>query len=112
MIKTIKEHTALIVAVALFFIAPRVLRWIDPTSAAYDPGILHTIFVVFIAFSAYQWATWSITKTLWPDIGQYFKSGIFGNDFKSLPAKYKVPIALALYFTILASLVLLTVAVL
>lgn len=111
-IKTLKEYAALIAVVILFFIAPYILRMIDPTTASFDPGILHTIFAVLVMYAIYQAITWSITKTLWPAIGDYMKIGFFNNDFKSLKPLQKVLISLGLYFAILLSFILITIAIL
>ncbi|MDX3917464.1 MULTISPECIES: hypothetical protein [Olivibacter] len=109
--KSIKEYSALIVALILFFAAPYVLRLIDPTTAAFDPGILHTIFIVVVAYAIYQAITWSITKNLWSEIGLFIKQD-FNTAFRALDNKTKVLISLGLYFIILLMLVLLTIAVL
>lgn len=110
--KKLKEYAALIASLFAFFIIPYFLRWIDPATAAFDPGILHTIFVVLLSFSIYQFIAWSVLKTLWQAVGDYMKSGLWEHDFKDLDKRTKVLIALFLYFTIFIILVLLTIAVL
>lgn len=110
-IKSIKEYSALIVALILFFVSPYVLRWIDPTTAAFDPGILHTIFIVVVAYAIYQAITWSITKNLWSEIGKFIRND-FNTAFRNLDDRSKVLISLGVYFIILLMFVLLTIAIL
>lgn len=110
-IKTLKEYSALVVTIALFFVIPYVLRWIDPTTASFDPGVLHTVFAALVMYAIYQAVTWSITKTLWPGIGRYMK-GSFGDDFDNLKPQPKILISMGLYFIILLSFILITIAIL
>ncbi len=110
--KWIQENSMIVMLLVLFFAAPYALRSVDPTAASFDAGILHTIVVVCFAFSVFQACTWSVVKTIWPDIGHYFRTGFFKDDFKRLSPEKKVPISLAVYFIIFISFVILTCAVL
>jgi len=110
--KKLKEYIALAMVFVVFFTIPYILRWIDPSAAVFDPGILHTIFVVLVAYSVYQFVAWSVLKTIWSAVGDYMKSGLWAHDFKDLDTRTKVFIGLGLYFAIFIILVLLTIAVL
>lgn len=110
--KWLKENSMIVVLLGLFFLVPLALRFIDDTSASFDPGILHSIVLVCVIYAIFQACTWSIVKTIWPDVGSYFESS-FSHDFRGeIKNRDKVIISLALYFTILLSLIILTCAVL
>lgn len=109
--KWLKENSMIVVLLGLFFIVPVLLRIVDDTAAAFDAGILHSIVLVCVIFAVFQACTWSIVKTIWPDIGIYFKTR-FSNDYNVLDGKYRLAVALGVYFTILLTLSLLTCAIL
>lgn len=110
--KWLKENSMIVVLLGLFFTVPLALRFIDDTSAAFDPGILHSIVLVCVIYAIFQACTWSIVKTIWPDIGDYFKR-FFSLDFKGeITSRDKIIISLSVYFVILISLIILTCAVL
>lgn len=105
--KTIKEYTALIIMVALFFISTTVLRWLDPTAATFDAGVLQVINLTLVKMAVYSIVTWSIFQTIWPDLAIYFKSS-FSSEFLTLKPCQKIFISLFVYFFYLLSLVLLS----
>lgn len=108
--KWMKENSMIVVLLGLFFIVPYFLRTVDETAAAFDAGILHSIILVCVVFSIFQACTWSIVKTIWPDIGHYFKYW-FGGEYKILDQREKMRVALFVYFIILMSLVLIFIGV-
>lgn len=109
--KWLKENSMIIVLLGLFFVVPVLLRTVDETAAAFDAGILHSVVLVCVIFAIYQACTWSIVKTIWPDVGIYFKTR-FSSDYNLLNGKYRLLVALSVYFTILLTLTLLTCAIL
>ncbi|MBB2149175.1 hypothetical protein [Pedobacter gandavensis] len=105
--KTLKEYTALIVAVLLFFVSPFILHYLDPVAATYDAGVFQVINLAVIQFCVYMAITWTVVKNIWPAIGQYFKTS-FNHDFKDLSKWQKVSISLSVYFLVFLFLVLLS----
>lgn len=108
--KWLKENSMIVVLLGLFFIVPYFLRQVDETAAAFDAGILHSIILTCVVFSIFQACTWSIVKTIWPDIGWYFKYW-FSHRFKHEDRGKQLKIALFIYFFILLSLVLIFVGI-
>lgn len=106
-IQFLKEHFAILGALATFFIYPYVIRWIEPTAATYDAGVLQIIVITIIMFTIFQWAVWQVVKNLWPELGRYFKTE-FNSDFKSLDKWQKQKISLCIYFSLFAALVVLS----
>ena len=101
-ISFIKEHLAIVLAIASFFLYPYVIRLIDPTAATYDAGVLQIIVISIIMLTIFQWATWRIVNGLWPALADYAKH-FFNNDFKSLPSWQKIKVFLFVYFSLLAA---------
>lgn len=110
-IKTIKENSMIAFLLALFFLIPFALRFIDNTSAAFDPGILHSVVLSCLIFAIFQACTWSILKVIWPDLGKYFVNE-FSMDYSNLNKRTKILISLGVYFTILLQLILIVCAIL
>ena len=106
-IKFIKEHLAIVAAIASFFIYPHVIRLIDPTAATYDAGVLQIIVISIIMLTVFQWCAWRIINALWPDLA-YFAKHTFTENFKSLTAWQKQKSFYVVYFSLLAALVMLS----
>lgn len=98
-VKKVKEYSALIIVVVMFFASREIIRWIDPTAGVYDAGVLQVINVTLIQQAFYQLVTWSIVVTLWPAIGNYFKKE-FNLDFQKLTPWKKICTSLFVYFAI------------
>lgn len=105
--KPVKEATALITGILLFFAANVILRWLDPTAATYDAGVLQIINFSVLSFAVYQAITWSIVKNIWPAIGLYFKE-LFNKDFLILTPWQRICVSLFIYFSVFAFLVVLS----
>lgn len=108
--KWLKENSMIVVLLALFFLAPYGLRSVDESAAAFDAGILHAIILTCVVFSIFQACTWSIVKTIWPDIGRYFKLW-FSDSFKLQDNKQRMRVSLFVYFYILTALVLIFIGI-
>lgn len=106
-IKFIKEHLAIVAALASFFLYPYAIRLIDPTASTYDAGVLQIIVISIIMLTIFQWATWRVVNGIWPALADYAKT-LFNNDFKQLQPWQKVKIFLLVYFSLLAAFVLLS----
>jgi len=105
--KTLKEYSALVTVVVLFFLSNTVLRWIDPTAGTYDAGVLQIINLSLVMMAVYQIAVWSIFKTLWPDLGIFMKH-YFKETFLQLTPWEKSRLAVSVYGFLLLMLVLLS----
>lgn len=105
--KPIKEATALTTGILLFFAANVILRWLDPTAATYDAGVLQIINFSVLSFAVYQAITWSVVKNIWPAIGLYFKE-LFNKDFLNLTPWQRICVSLFIYFSVFAFLVVLS----
>jgi hypothetical protein len=103
-----KEYAATIVAVLLFFVTPPMIRLIDPTAGIYDAGVLQNINLTIISFCIYMTVTWTVIKNIWPDIGEYAKSGLFGVDFKNITSWQRLKVFLCLYLSLFALLAILS----
>lgn len=104
--KSLKEYSALIVVVVLFFASNYILRWIDPTAGTYDAGVLQIINLTLVMLAVFQLVGWSIYRTIWPDLGTYMKH-FFTEDFKALQPWERIRLALfvwCFYIGILALL--------
>ena len=104
--KTLKEWTALVVVVLLFFASNSVLRWIDPTAGTYDAGVLQVINFTLVKFAIYSFVTWSCFKVLWPDLGNFMKND-FQFYFKTLQPWQKISISIFVFCFYFLMLVLL-----
>ena len=110
-IKALKENSMIVLLLVLFFLIPIGLRIIDSTSAAFDPGILHSVILSCLIFAIFQACTWSILRVIWPDLGKYFVND-FSIDFSNLNKRTKILVALGVYFFILLQQVLIICAIL
>lgn len=108
--KWLKENSMIVVLLGLFFLVPYLLRMVDETAAAFDAGILHSIILVCVVYAIFQACTWSVVKTIWPDIGRYFRYW-FADEYRKMDKKNRMYIALGIYFAILTSMVLLFIGV-
>lgn len=105
--KKIKEHSALITVVVLFFVSAKVLRWIDPTAGVFDAGVLQVINLTLVKYAVYTMITWSSFKVLWPDLGHFLKF-YFADNFKSLTPWQKNCTSIFVYCFLLLVLVILS----
>lgn len=106
-LKKVKEWSALIIVLLMFFASRQIIRWIDPTAGIYDAGVLQVINFTLIEQAVYQLVTWSIVITLWPALGNYFKKE-FNIDFQKLSPWKKICTSLFVYFAIFYAQVILS----
>lgn len=96
-------------ALFAFFIAPVVLRFFDPTAAAYDAGLLHTPVLVWVEFLIYNALAWVGVIVSFKPLASWFRIE-FHETFKTLTSWQKLKLSFAVYFTYLLLFVLLTLA--
>lgn len=99
-----KEHSGILMLILSFLIFPYLIRMVDGTAAAIDPGIFSAIILAASAGLIFKALTWWIIKTVWPVFADYSTSH-FEQNFRALPAKEKVLIYLGFYLTILYSFI-------
>ena len=94
------EHKGLIISALSFLVFPYLVRLLDSSAAAIDPGVLSAIILSIAAVLFFQATTWWVIKAIWPAFAMYSR-GQFENNFKSLPAGQKVLIYLGFYLALL-----------
>lgn len=99
-----KEYKGLIISGISFILFPYLIRLIDSSAAAIDPGVLSGILLSIVAVLFFQATTWWVIKAIWPSFAMY-SSEKFVSNFNSLPAVQKVLIYLGFYLAILYSFI-------
>ncbi len=94
------ESKGLLVSAVTFIIFPYLIRLLDSSAGAIDPGVLSGIILSIVAVLFFQAITWWVIKAIWPDFAMY-SSTHFASNFKSLPAAHKVIIYLSFYLALL-----------
>ena len=99
-----KEHSGILMLLLSFLMFPYIIRMIDGTAAAIDPGIFSAVILAASAGLIFKALTWWVIKAVWPVFADY-SAAQFEQNFRALPAKEKVLIYLGFYLTILYSFV-------
>lgn len=99
-----KEHSTILMLILSFLMFPYIIRMVDETAAAIDPGIFSAIILAASAGLIFKALTWWVIKAVWPMFAEY-STCHFEQNFRALPAKEKVLIYLGFYLTILYSFV-------
>ena len=94
------ELKGLIVSAISFIIFPFLIRLVDSSAAAIDPGVLSGIILSIAAVLFFQATTWWVIKAIWPALATY-SCDHFVSNFRSLRASQKVVIYLGFYLAIL-----------
>ena len=94
------EFKGLIISAISFIIFPYLIRLVDNSAAAIDPGVLSAIILSIAAVLFFQATTWWVIKAIWPAFAMY-SSDHFAGNFKSLGAVQKVVIYLGFYMVLL-----------
>jgi hypothetical protein len=102
LLKTYNELLGAALGIILFFVAPPILRWLDPTSAAEDAGVLHTLIlgvIIVLVASSVAWAMFSLSFPdlfrLWDEHGEGY---LQGNNKTQLKAIYTGFVIYFIYF--------------
>jgi hypothetical protein len=99
------EYKGLIISALSFILFPYLIRFVDASAAAIDPGVLSGILLSIAAVLFFQATTWWVIKAIWPAFANYSRDHFVGN-FKSLRAEQKVGIYLGFYMAMLYGFIL------
>ena len=100
-----KELAGIIVVMAIFLLFPYLIREVDGSAAAIDPGILSAIILTTTAVLIFKAMTWWIMMTIWPAFADYSERQLESN-FRSLSVRHKVIIYLSFYTLIFYAFIL------
>lgn len=94
------EFKGLIVSALSFILFPYLIRLVDHTAAAIDPGVLSGILLSIASVLFFQATTWWIIKAIWPVFALYSREQ-FADNFRRLRNRDKVLIYLGFYLALL-----------
>jgi len=94
------EFKGLIISAVSFILFPYIIRVVDTSAAAIDPGVLSGILLSIAAVLFFQATTWWVIKAIWPAFATFSRDQ-FGGAFKRLPGRQKVLVYLGFYLAIL-----------
>src|SRR4051812_3064286 len=94
------EFKGLIISAISFIMFPYLIRMVDNSAAAIDPGVLSAIILSIAAVLFFQAITWWVIKAIWPAFAMYSRDH-FVRNFRSLAAGPKVMIYLGFYLALL-----------
>ena len=104
-----KEIAGIIVIIALFLLFPYLIREVDGSAAAIDPGILSAIILAILGILIFKAGTWWIIQVIWPLFAEYSVRH-FEYNFKSLQSMQKVLIYLGFYLSVFYAFVIVLAA--
>jgi len=104
------EFLTIPLAIVIWVLSPRVLRWIDPTSATYDAGVLQICVFVVIQFLIYHGVAWLIMKITFPKLYKYVNE-MFDVEFENISKWQRLKVVLSVFALYLVALVLIAKAV-
>jgi hypothetical protein len=99
-----KELTGILTIIAVFLLFPYLVRQVDYSAAAIDPGILSAVILSIASVLIFQAVTWWIIRVIW-QVFHIYSTHHFENNFKSLEPWQKVIIYLGFYLLLLYSFV-------
>lgn len=99
------EFKGLIVSALSFILFPYMIRVVDNSAAAIDPGVLSGILLSIAAVLFFQATTWWVIKAIWPVFALY-SGGQFSANFKRMPGRQKVLVYLGFYLALLYAFIL------
>lgn len=106
-----KELRGILIIIAVFLLFPYLVRQVDNSAAAIDPGILSALILAIAAVLIFQAVTWWIIRVIW-QVFYTYSIHHFENNFKSLESWQKVIIYLGFYLLLLYSFVAALAAIL
>lgn len=106
-----KELADIIVVMLTFIVFPYLIREVDGSAAAIDPGILSAIILAATAVLIFKAMTWRIIVSIWPAFAEYSDRQLESN-FRLLTAYQKVIIYLSFYMLIFYAFILVLSALL
>jgi len=104
-----KEIAGIIVIIALFLLFPYLIREVDRSAAAIDPGILSAIILAISAILIFKAGTCWPIKVIWPVFAEYSVRH-FEYNFKSMQNMQKVWIYLGFYLSVFYAFVIVLAA--
>ena len=85
------ELLSIPIALVLWYLSPTFLRWMDPTAATFDSGILQKILFAVVALLVGNGVVWLVLKLTWPRAYKFFDDKfetMLGNhSFKEPPTE-------------------------
>lgn len=100
-----KELAGIIVVMVIFLLFPYLIRKVDGSAAAIDPGILSALLLTATAVLLFKAMTWWILITIWPAFADYSERQLESN-FRSLSVRHKVIIYLSFYMLVFYAFIL------
>jgi asparagine N-glycosylation enzyme membrane subunit Stt3 len=98
------EYQGLLISALCFILFPYLIRLVDSSAAAIDPGAWSAIILSISAVLVFQAITWWVIRAIWPAFSMYSREH-FERNFKSLGAAHKVIIYLGFYLALLYAFV-------
>ena len=99
-----KEFIGIIIVLTAFLVFPYIIRQLDITAAAIDPGIISAVILAAVAILIFKALTWWLIKVIWPVFAD-FSEQQFESNFRSMQSGQKVIIYLSFYMLILYAFV-------
>lgn len=84
------------IAILLWYTAPIWLRWLDPTAAVLDAGVLQIILFAIIAFLAFKTIAWISIACTFPEVFR-FRQKYFRKSFYHLNNTQKIVLCVSIY---------------
>lgn len=91
------ELVVIPIAIVLWLYSDSLLRWMDPTSATFDSGIMQIYLFAIIGLLFFSGFSWLYLKLNWPLAYEYLSTE-FEDDLWSLEPKYRSALFLFLFF--------------
>lgn len=99
------EIKGLLISALSFLVFPYLIRLLDSSAAAIDPGVLSGIILSIAAVLFFQATTWWVIRAIWPAFAIYSKAH-FVRNFNSLEAMQKVGVYLGFYLALLYAFIM------
>ena len=96
-IKSYPEILSIPIALIVWKLSIYVLRFLDPTSGIYDPGIFQIPIFAVIQFFVFVSIAWLALKIIFGTIRKYLQFG-FKTDFQYLTSWQKAKLAYTIFF--------------
>lgn len=104
-----RELIAILLIIGIFLFFPYLIRQVDGSAAAIDPGIYSAIILALSAILIFKAGTWWIMKAIWPVFAEY-SAQHFERNFRSLVSLQKVLIYLGFYLAVFYAFVIVLAA--
>jgi len=98
------------IALVMWYWSSEVLRWIDPTAATYDAGVLQVCVLVIIQFLLYHGIAWLVIKITFPKLYDYINNA-FDVEFHKITEWQRLKLVLSVFALYFLAIVLLAKAV-